>query len=176
MHDGIWRRYRWAAVEALIAGTIGGALVGLLLYLGGNPDYRAYGGWEAFGYGLGTFAVLGLLTAAVAGLGALGMLLLGARDPALSGRQRSARGAFGAVLGVLMGCTVLSMVNTAVSSPAFGPRPLVFLGTMMVGIVPALLTGVLALVVLDRAERRAGSRGLTEGIAASKGADPAGEA
>ena len=75
----LWRRYRWIVITSVPAAALIGMLVALVLYLGGNPDYREQGGWSAFASLEVTGALAGALTSVPAIVGAAAALSLGDR-------------------------------------------------------------------------------------------------
>ena len=117
-----------------------------MLYLGGNPDFRAQGGWSAFlslmGPGVGIGAVIGVCAALTAG--AFAAIRAQRSDPVI----RAGRASTGAAIGAAMLWIVVGVVEVVATGRWgwFGFYPLAAL-------VSAGLAALLAAVIVRRSNR-----------------------
>ena len=128
------RRYRRSLLLAPVVGAAGGIIVGLGLYLGGNPDYRD-GGLGAFFSLVVPGALLAVATAVLAVVGgAVGLLLHDRRLESPRGRR---------VAVIVLGATIAAGVGWFALPPAIHDL------TVVIGIIPvgALVYGALLWVL-----------------------------
>ncbi len=141
------RRALWMPLLlALPVGAAGGVLLAVAVYGAGNADYRAQGGWGAFGSLVGAGAMLGAMTALAAAVGAVVAVLAVARG------RRSARGpvllgAAGGAAAVWLG---IGVVNAVVVPGGASWLPL----AMMIACVASLVALALAALLLRLASTR----------------------
>jgi len=147
----LWMRYRSVAMAAVPVGVLAGVILGVAVYLAGNPEYRAQGGPTAFWYWAAVGAVLGGGTAlaALAG-GALSILVTDRSTSRVSG-ARVLAGSVGAAVGAAVLWLAIGLF-TGIASPAGSSW---FGASVVIALVAAVAAGVLAALMLRRAERSA---------------------
>lgn len=139
----LWRRYRRALLQAIpIAATLGGVL-GLLLALGGNPDFLAFGGIGA----LASMTAMGAVIAAGTGLAGLvgGVIAMLVWDRRLSRSSEfpiaiAALGAATAAATLWLALGIGSALSTPTGADWF---PLYAMFAATAGLVAAIIAGVL---------------------------------
>lgn len=148
-----WSQYRSAIVRAVPFGASVGAFLGLAVYLSGNPDYRAQGGWGAFGYWLALGAILGGVTALAALTGGALVIALTTKFSSRAKRVRALAGSLGAAGGAGIFWLILGVTSTAASPTG---SSWVALSTVA-ALVAAIVSLFSASLLLRRSERRASS-------------------
>jgi hypothetical protein len=146
-----WRRYRRELLWSIPIAAVVGVVLALIVYLGGNPDYRAYSGWG----GLASLLLVAVLATSGTGVAALcaGSIAVFVVDRTF---QRSAlfrivAGTLGAAAGAALVWIAVGVVN-AIAAPTGAS----WLGvSSMIASVSAAIAGTVAVVMLNRAEMRA---------------------
>jgi len=107
--------YRGPLIAAIPLGVAVGAVLAVSVYLTGNPDYRAQGGWAAFSILVGTGALAGGVTALVATVGAAIAISISGRTREPASGIPVVAGAVGAASGAAALWLGAGTVNAVVS-------------------------------------------------------------
>ncbi len=132
---------------ALPVGSAGGVVLAVAVYLSSNADYRALGGWGAFGYLVGVGAVLGGVTAIGAVAGAVLALLIAGRA------ARSAGSILAGSIGAGVGAATL-WLGIGVASAFASSAGSWFGVSLAFAAVAALVATALAALLLRSATKR----------------------
>lgn len=128
-----------------------GGLFYLALYLGGNPDYRSYGGWGAFFYTVIVGSVIGAGTAIAAACGGALAIWIWDRRLERSAGSRKVAGSVGAAIGAVALWLCFGVANALVNSAGWSWFGL----TGIFVAVAAPIAAVLASVLIARADKKA---------------------
>ena len=128
----------------MVVSAVLGIFCGLALYLAGNADYRAQAGWGGFVYWVILGGGLGAGTGLAGVLGGVVGVVIWDRGLRRSSVARIRIGTTGAALGAALPWVVVAVAV----GPGWWPFP------FGVAILVALVTAVLARIILSRAERR----------------------
>lgn len=149
----MWRRYRRPAALAVPLGAAVGVAICIAIYLTGNPDYRAYGGWGAFLSLVAVGCAIGAGTALFATAGSALALAIWDRPVTKSAGSRRVAGSIGAAGGAALLWLGFGVVNGLVSPTGWS-----WFGLTGVAIaVSAPIAAIIAGVLIARADKRAGA-------------------
>src|SRR5699024_9187601 len=145
----MWHRYRFTLLIAVAIGAGTGVAIGLAIYLGGNADYRSFGGWGAFLRIVAIGGACGAGTALAASIVSMIALVIADRRLEKSLRHRKTAGGLGAAAGAAafwLGLGVADGLSTAAGWQWFAL-------TWVFVAVSAPIAALSAVVLIGRADR-----------------------